>query len=43
MPVCEWLSPIDGLIPVDAITTTTRRWCAAGTPVVNASTLLRTT
>ncbi|WP_278262568.1 lipase family protein [Nocardia sp. AG03] len=38
MPVFEWHSPIDGLIPVDAITDTTRRWCAAGTPVVTQST-----
>ncbi|MFF2083202.1 lipase family protein [Nocardia sp. NPDC058176] len=38
MPVFEWHSPIDGLIPVDAITATTHRWCAAGTPVVTEST-----
>ncbi|MFD6391648.1 lipase family protein [Nocardia sp. NPDC060259] len=38
MPVFEWHSPIDGLIPVDAITTTVHRWCAAGTPVVTEST-----
>lgn len=38
MPVFEWHSPIDGLIPVDAITTTMDRWCAAGAPVVTEST-----
>ncbi|MFE3542860.1 lipase family protein [Nocardia sp. NPDC059177] len=38
MPVFEWHSPIDGLIPVDAITATMRRWCAAGAPVVTQST-----
>ncbi|WP_280221772.1 lipase family protein [Nocardia neocaledoniensis] len=38
MPVFEWHSPIDALIPVDAITATTRRWCAAGTSVVTEST-----
>ncbi|MEV6361008.1 lipase family protein [Nocardia asteroides] len=38
MPVFEWHSPTDALIPVDAITATTRRWCAAGTPVVTEST-----
>ncbi|MEV0685116.1 lipase family protein [Nocardia sp. NPDC050378] len=38
MPVFEWHSPIDGLIPVDAITNTVHRWCAAGTPVVTEST-----
>ncbi|MFQ6392958.1 lipase family protein [Nocardia sp. KC 131] len=32
-PVFEWHSPIDGLIPVDSITNTDRRWCAAGTPL----------
>lgn len=32
-PVFEWHSPIDGLIPVDAITNTDRRWCAAGARV----------
>ncbi|MBF6175703.1 lipase family protein [Nocardia blacklockiae] len=30
MPVLEWHSPIDGLVPVDAIVNTDRRWCAAG-------------
>ncbi|WP_225730078.1 MULTISPECIES: lipase family protein [unclassified Nocardia] len=30
IPVYEWHSPIDGLIPVDAIVNTDRRWCAAG-------------
>ncbi len=38
MPVFEWHSPIDGLIPVEAITATTHRWCAAGTPLVTEST-----
>lgn len=38
IPVFEWHSPIDGLIPIDAITTTVHRWCAAGTPVVSEST-----
>ncbi|MEV0338091.1 lipase family protein [Nocardia sp. NPDC050713] len=32
-PVFEWHSPIDGLVPVDAIVNTDRRWCAAGVPV----------
>ncbi|WP_280276443.1 lipase family protein [Nocardia wallacei] len=30
MPVLEWHSPIDGLVPVDSIVNTDRRWCAAG-------------
>ncbi|WP_084519816.1 lipase family protein [Nocardia mexicana] len=30
MPVFEWHSPIDGLVPIDAIVNTNRRWCAAG-------------
>ncbi|MFC4372682.1 lipase family protein [Nocardia halotolerans] len=38
MPVFEWHSPIDALIPVDAITATVARWCAAGTPVVAEAT-----
>lgn len=29
-PIFEWHSPIDGLIPVDAIDNTLRRYCAAG-------------
>nr|WP_245745755.1 lipase family protein [Nocardia altamirensis] len=33
MPVFEWHSPIDGLIPVDAVVNTDRRWCAAGATV----------
>ncbi|GAB0101226.1 lipase family protein [Nocardia sp. JMUB6875] len=33
MPVFEWHSPIDGLIPVDAIVDTIHRYCAAGTQV----------
>ncbi|UGT61592.1 lipase family protein [Nocardia asteroides] len=33
MPIYEWHSPIDGLIPIDAIVRTDRRWCAAGTPL----------
>ncbi|WP_156094623.1 lipase family protein [Nocardia lijiangensis] len=32
-PVFEWHSPIDGLVPVDAIVNTDRRWCAAGVRV----------
>ncbi|SUB54824.1 Secretory lipase [Nocardia brasiliensis] len=32
-PVFEWHSPIDGLIPVDAVVNTDRRWCAAGATV----------
>ncbi|WP_019925709.1 lipase family protein [Nocardia sp. BMG111209] len=30
MPVFEWHSPIDGLVPVDAIVDTDHRWCGAG-------------
>ncbi|UFS95871.1 lipase family protein [Nocardia huaxiensis] len=37
MPVFEWHSPIDGLVPVDAIVNTTRRWCQAGVPVQSAT------
>ncbi|MEV0248335.1 lipase family protein [Nocardia sp. NPDC050712] len=33
MPVFEWHSPIDGLVPVDAIVNTNRHWCAAGVRV----------
>ncbi|MBF6239182.1 lipase family protein [Nocardia otitidiscaviarum] len=33
MPIFEWHSPIDGLVPVDAIDNTVRRWCAAGVTV----------
>nr|WP_256671587.1 lipase family protein [Nocardia cyriacigeorgica] len=33
MPVFEWHSPIDGLVPVDSIVNTNRRWCASGTKV----------
>ncbi|MEC3915249.1 lipase family protein [Nocardia sp. CDC160] len=33
MPVFEWHSPIDGLVPVDAIVDTIHRYCAAGTRV----------
>lgn len=33
MPVFEWHSPIDGLIPVDSIVNTDRRWCQAGVTV----------
>ncbi|RDI67780.1 lipase family protein [Nocardia pseudobrasiliensis] len=33
MPVYEWHSPIDGLVPVDAIVNTDHRWCAAGVPL----------
>ncbi|MGV9616110.1 lipase family protein [Nocardia xishanensis] len=32
-PVFEWHSPIDGLVPVDAIVNTDRRWCSAGVRV----------
>ncbi|MBF6210461.1 lipase [Nocardia puris] len=32
-PVFEWHSPIDGLVPVDAIVNTNRRWCEAGVRV----------
>ncbi|MFD6394201.1 lipase family protein [Nocardia sp. NPDC060259] len=30
IPMFEWHSPTDPLIPVDAINNTNRRWCAAG-------------
>ncbi|GAA5049598.1 lipase family protein [Nocardia callitridis] len=33
MPVFEWHSPIDGLIPIDAVVNTDRRWCEAGAVV----------
>ncbi|MFE2996580.1 lipase family protein [Nocardia sp. NPDC059246] len=33
MPVFEWHSPIDGLIPVDAVVDTVHRYCAAGAQV----------
>ncbi|WP_024804607.1 lipase family protein [Nocardia sp. BMG51109] len=33
MPVFEWHSPIDGLVPIDSIENTNRRWCAAGVRV----------
>ncbi|MGW4249692.1 lipase family protein, partial [Nocardia sp. NPDC004722] len=33
VPIFEWHSPQDALIPVDAITNTMRRYCAAGLPV----------
>ncbi|WP_280267016.1 lipase family protein [Nocardia wallacei] len=33
MPVFEWHSPIDGLVPIDSIVNTNRRWCAAGVRV----------
>ncbi|MGW4355660.1 lipase family protein [Nocardia sp. NPDC004582] len=33
MPVFEWHSPIDGLIPINAVVNTVRRYCAAGTKV----------
>lgn len=32
-PIFEWHSPTDGLIPVDSIDNTLRRYCGAGTPV----------
>nr|WP_232852061.1 lipase family protein [Nocardia acididurans] len=37
MPVFEWHSPIDGLVPVDAIVNTTQRWCQAGVEVQSAT------
>ncbi|MFI6871577.1 lipase family protein [Nocardia sp. NPDC050406] len=33
MPIFEWHSPIDGLVPVDAIVNTVGRWCDAGVTV----------
>lgn len=30
IPIFEWHSPTDPLVPVDAIDSTNRRWCAAG-------------
>ncbi|WP_433671824.1 lipase family protein [Nocardia sp. CA-136227] len=33
MPVFEWHSPIDGLVPVDAVVNTIHRYCAAGAKV----------
>lgn len=33
MPIFEWHSPIDGLVPVDAIVNTVKRWCGAGVTV----------
>ncbi|MEV6280028.1 lipase family protein [Nocardia sp. NPDC051832] len=32
-PIFEWHSPIDGLVPVDAIVNTNRHWCAGGAKV----------
>ncbi|WP_406281742.1 lipase family protein [Nocardia sp. NBC_00881] len=32
-PVFEWHSPIDGLIPIDSVVNTDKRWCAAGATV----------
>ncbi|WP_433192369.1 lipase family protein [Nocardia sp. CA-107356] len=32
-PIFEWHSPIDGLIPVDAVVHTDKHWCAAGARV----------
>lgn len=37
MPFYEWHSPIDGLVPVDAIVNTDRRWCAAGVRLQSAA------
>jgi len=37
MPIFEWHSPIDGLIPIDSIVHTDRRWCAAGVKVQSAA------
>ncbi|MFF2552110.1 lipase family protein [Nocardia sp. NPDC058058] len=33
MPVFEWHSPIDGLIPIDAVVDTIHRYCASGVKV----------
>lgn len=33
IPIYEWHSPIDGLIPVDSILNTVSRYCGAGVPV----------
>jgi triacylglycerol lipase len=38
MPIFEWHSPTDALIPVDSVDNTMRRYCAAGTPVTSLST-----
>ncbi|MQY26232.1 lipase family protein [Nocardia aurantia] len=37
MPVFEWHSPIDGLVPVDAIIDTDHRWCGAGVRLQSAA------
>nr|WP_228818312.1 lipase family protein [Nocardia transvalensis] len=34
MPILEWHSPSDPLIPIDAIRNTNHRWCAAGVPLL---------
>ncbi|WP_067692378.1 lipase family protein [Nocardia jejuensis] len=36
MPVFEWHSPIDGLVPVDAIKAVDQRYCAAGVKLKTA-------
>nr|WP_245720177.1 lipase family protein [Nocardia uniformis] len=33
MPIFEWHSPLDGLVPVDAIVNTVQRWCDADVTV----------
>jgi hypothetical protein len=33
VPIYEWHSPIDGLIPIDSVINTMGRYCAAGVPV----------
>lgn len=33
MPIFEWHSPTDPLVPIAAIDNTNRRWCAAGVPL----------
>ncbi|MFI1241332.1 lipase family protein [Nocardia salmonicida] len=35
MPIFEWHTPIDPLIPVDAVDRTNQRYCRAGTPVLS--------
>ena len=38
MPIFEWHSPTDALIPVDSITATLARYCAAGAHVQSLET-----
>lgn len=35
MPIFEWHTPVDPLIPVDAVVHTNQRYCRAGTPVLS--------